>query len=136
MFNPENSGKQPQGGEKMGIYLGGSAVSGGVYWNPIDGHNISIKTQGILPGDEGRRYLKVSSGWLLIVSPLVALVFILFLPLFGIGVLLALIAVPLIKLSFEVIASAVRICSGLHARRVVHKWSFSGRLHRRNKNKS
>lgn len=112
----------------MGIYQGGMAVSRGVYWNPVDGHNVSIKKEGILPGDENRKYLKISSGWLLLVSPLIAMAFILFLPLLGIGVLISLAAIPLIRLSFEVIASAVRVCSGLHTRRVVHKWSFSGRL--------
>lgn len=116
----------------MGIYHGGTVVSRGVYWNPVDGHNVSIKKQGILPGDENRKYLRVSSGWLLIISPLIAMAFILFLSLFGIGILLALAAIPVIKLSFEVIASAVRVCSGLHTRRVAHKWSFSGKLHRRN----
>jgi len=117
----------------MGIYHGGIAVTRGVYWNPIDGQSISIRKRNILPGDESRKYLKVSSAWLLLVAPLIAMVFILFLPLLGIGVLLSLAAIPLIKLSFEVIASAVRICSGLHTRRVVHKWSFSGKLHKHNK---
>jgi hypothetical protein len=117
----------------MGIYHGGMAVTRGVYWNPIDGQNVSIRKRDILPGDENRKYLKVSSAWLLLASPLIAMVFILFLPLFGIGVLLSLAAIPLIKLSFEVIASAVRVCSGFHTRRVVHKWSFSGKLRKQNK---
>ncbi len=116
----------------MGIYHGGNAVSRGVYWNPVDGHNVSIKKHGILPGDENRKYLRVSSGWLLIIAPLTAMSFILFLSLFGVGILLALAVIPVIKLSFVVIASAVRVCSGLPTRRVVHKWSFSGKLHRRN----
>jgi len=120
------------GGREMGVYHGGMAVSRGVYWNPVDGHDVSIKEHGILPGDSSRKYLKVSSAALLFLAPLLGMSFILFLPLFGIGVMLILCAIPVIKISFEIIASAVRICAGLHTRRLVHRWSFSGRSYRRN----
>ncbi len=120
----------------MGFHNGGTLVSRGVYWNPVDGHDVSIKKQGILPGDEDRKYLKISTASLFIVAPLIGMAFILFLPLFGIGALLTLCAIPFIKASFEIIASAVRVCAGLHSRRIVHKWGFSGRTHKRVPEKS
>lgn len=126
----DNTGIPLRRCNEMNLYNGGTTVARGVYWNPLDGQGISIKGRGILPGDATRRYLKISPIWLLILGPLCGTAFVLFLPMFGIGVFLLLCAIPFIKASFEIIGSAVRVCSGFRHIRIIHQWGFSGRTSR------
>lgn len=97
----------------MGMYSGGTAVARGVYWNPVDGQEVHIRTHGVLPGDTSRKYLKMTAAGLLVVAPVFGLVFLLFLPLFGIGMLGILCVVPIVSGLASVAMTAVRISSGL-----------------------
>ncbi|KAF0183233.1 MAG: hypothetical protein FD164_791 [Nitrospirae bacterium] len=97
----------------MGMYSGGTAVARGVYWNPVDGQEVHIRTHGVLPGDGSRRYLKMTAVGLLVVAPVFGLIFLLFLPLFGIGMIFILCIVPIMSGLASVAMTAVRISSGL-----------------------
>lgn len=97
----------------MGMYSGGTAVARGVYWNPVDGQEVHILTHGVLPGDASRRYLKMTAAGLLVVAPVFGLIFLLFLPLFGIGMICILCVVPLVSGLASVAMTAVRLSSGL-----------------------
>lgn len=97
----------------MGMYSGGTAVARGVYWSPVDGQEVHIRTHGVLPGDASRRYLKMTAAGLLVVAPVFGLTFLLFLPLFGIGMLCILCVVPIVSGLASLAMTAVRIASGL-----------------------
>ncbi|NLI29052.1 MAG: hypothetical protein GX423_03130 [Nitrospiraceae bacterium] len=97
----------------MGLYSGGTAVARGVYWNPVDGQEVHILTHGVLPGDASRRYLKMTAAGLLVVAPVFGLIFLLFLPLFGIGMIGILCVVPMVSGLASVTMTAVRLASGL-----------------------
>jgi len=97
----------------MAMYSGGTAVARGVYWNPVDGQEVHILTHGVLPGDASRRYLKMTAAGLLVVAPVFGLIFLLFLPLFGIGMICILCVVPMVSGLASVAMTAVRLSSGL-----------------------
>ncbi len=97
----------------MGMYSGGTAVARGVYWNPVDGHEVHIRSRGVLPGDTSRRYLKITAAGLLIIAPVFGLMFLLFLPLFGIGMIFILCVAPIVSGLASVAMTAVRIAGGL-----------------------
>jgi hypothetical protein len=97
---------------EMIMHKGGTVVARGSYWNPVNGDRVTMKTKGMLPGGEGRAYLKMSPAGLLIIAPLCGTMFITFLPLFGIGVFAIVCAVPVICSLGSVAITAVRMCCG------------------------
>ena len=72
----------------MIIDKGGTMVERGLYWNPMDGRRITMSEDGILPGDESTSYMRMSVFSLLVIAPVMGMMFVTFLPLFGIGVFL------------------------------------------------
>src|SRR5574341_133788 len=88
--------ERPGGGFAMFMTKGGMVVEKGLYWNPMDGQRVALTEEGILPGDEGRSYLKMSPLGLLVIAPLLGMMYVIFLPLFGIGVFLFFLLAPLI----------------------------------------
>lgn len=97
---------------EMMMHKGGTVVAKGSYWNPVNGERVAMRVKGTLPGDEGRAYLKMSPAGLLIIAPLCGMMFITFLPLFGIGVFAIVCAVPVICSLGSVAITAVRMCCG------------------------
>lgn len=101
----------------MIMYSGGATVAKGSYWDPTDGRRVDIGKEGILPGDERRSYLKVSPVGLLVVAPVFGVMFVLFLPFFGLGVLLILCGVAVVSGLATINSTAVQVCCGVTDRR-------------------
>jgi hypothetical protein len=72
-------------------YTGGQTVGSGTYWDVMNGTRIDIEQEGTLPGENGTRYLKASSGAILILGPLIGVAYVVFLPIIGIGTAVSLI---------------------------------------------
>lgn len=96
----------------MVMVKGGTQVEKGLYWSPLDGRHVRMSERGILPGDENINYVKLSPSVLLFVAPLFGMMFVLFLPLFGMGVFLASWLVPVIATLSAIAITGVRINSG------------------------
>ena len=93
----------------MMIDKGGTLVERGLYWSPLDGQRITMHEDGVLPGDESRSYLRMSPFSLLVVAPVMGLMFVTFLPLFGVGVFLISWLVPLINTLAEIAVTGVKV---------------------------
>ena len=99
-----------QGVITMFIYNGGTAVAKGMYWSPMDGGRIDMRDNGILPGDKSSGYLRMSPVILLFIAPFLGVTFVFFLPLFGMGVLIALCLLLAGSALSGVAATAMRVC--------------------------
>jgi len=116
----------------MFMTKGGTVVEKGLYWNPMDGQRVALTEEGILPGDEGRNYLKMSPLGLLVIAPLLGMMYVIFLPLFGIGVFLVSWLVPIISTFAQVAITGVKLSSRVNGRSALFSWNpskayFSGR---------
>ncbi len=116
----------------MFMTKGGMVVEKGLYWNPMDGQRVALREEGILPGDEGRSYLKMSPLGLLVIAPLLGMMYVIFLPLFGIGVFLVSWLVPIISTFAQVAITGVKLNSRVNGRSASFSWNpskayFSGR---------
>jgi hypothetical protein len=67
---------------------GGERGQAGNYWNFSTGERVHLEKEGILPGDGSVTYLKCHPAALLLVGPFMGLVYAIFLPLIGIGMLI------------------------------------------------
>src|SRR5512139_1163910 len=94
----------------MVIYRSGMAVERGLYWSPMDGQRVDVTNHGVLPGGEDKSYLRLSPLALFLMAPLFGLMFIMFLPLFGIGVFFVVFLVPLVGTLASVAMTSVRLC--------------------------
>jgi hypothetical protein len=122
----------------MNLYRGGMTVSRGSYWNPVDGHQVVMKDEGLLPGDEGIRYLKIPPGGLLIVAPVLGLMYVFFLPLFGIGTVVMAWLAAAIGVCTTVVLAGIKVSSSMMGRNASFGWSptatyFSGKRRRKKK---
>ncbi len=116
----------------MFMTKGGTVVEKGLYWNPLDGQRIALTEEGLLPGDESRSYLKMSPLGLLVIAPLLGMMYVIFLPLFGIGVFLVSWLVPIISTFAQVAITGVKLNSRVNGRSALFSWNpskayFSGR---------
>lgn len=100
----------------MVMYKGGTVVQKGLYWNPLDGQRINLQEEGILPGDGSRSYLRMSPAGLLVIAPLFGMMYVLFLPLFGIGVFLTSCLVSTIGTLASVALPGTRVCGRIAGR--------------------
>ncbi len=107
----------------MYMYRGGTVVEKGLYWNPMDGQRVNVRADGILIGDESKNYLKISPAGLLVIAPLFGTMFVMFLPLFGIGVFLISCLVPVIGTIAAVATTGVRVCCRVAGRSVFFNWN-------------
>ncbi len=94
----------------MVIYRSGMAVERGLYWSPIDGERVDVRDRGVLPDGEDKSFLRVSPLALLLMAPFFGLMFIMFLPLFGVGVFLVVFLVPLVGTLASVAMTSLRLC--------------------------
>jgi hypothetical protein len=106
----------------MFMCKGGTVVEKGLYWNPMDGQRVNVREDGILLGDENRNYLKLSPVVLLIIAPLFGTMYVMFLPLFGIGVFLISWLVPVIGTLSAVAITGVRVCCRVACKSVSFNW--------------
>ena len=102
---------------------GGTAVEKGLYWNPMDGRRVTMEEGGILPGDGSRSFMKISAAGLLIIAPLFGMMYVIFLPLLGIGVFLVSWLVPLIGTLAEVAITGVKVCGRINGRSSFFNWN-------------
>ncbi len=63
---------------------GGHTVGKGTYWDLRRGHRIDIHHEGTLPGDEKVTYVKMSTGGMLLLGPVIGLLYAVLMPLLGI----------------------------------------------------
>jgi hypothetical protein len=106
----------------MIINKSGTMVERGLYWNPMDGQRITMSADGILPGDEGTSYMRMSPFSLLIVAPVMGMMFVTFLPLFGVGVFLISWLVPLINTLAEVAITGIKVSGRVQGRSAFFAW--------------
>jgi hypothetical protein len=66
---------------------GGEQAKVGHYWNFSTGERVRLEKEDILPGEASVTYLKCHPVALLLVAPFLGLVYAMFLPLIGIGML-------------------------------------------------
>jgi hypothetical protein len=100
----------------MVMYKGGMVVEKGLYWSPEDGGRVNVREDAILPGDENSHYLKISSILLLVIAPLFGMMYVIFLPLFGIGVFFISWLFPVICTLASAASAGLRICSRFDGR--------------------
>jgi hypothetical protein len=109
----------------MFINKGGTIVEKGLYWNPMDGRRVTLRQDGVLPGDESKSYLKTSPALLLVIAPLFGMMYVMFLPLFGIGVFIVSWVVPLVGTLAQVAITGVKVCSRTGGRSAFFNWNPS-----------
>jgi hypothetical protein len=106
----------------MIINKGGTMVERGLYWNPMDGQRITMSEDGILPSDESTSYMRMSPFSLLVIAPVMGLMFVTFLPLFGVGVFLISWLVPLINTLAEVAITGIKVSGRTQGRNAFFNW--------------
>ncbi len=72
-------------------HTGGQRVESGTYWDIMTGLRVDFDQEGTLPGGSGSKYLKASSGAILLLGPILGLAYIVFLPIMGIVTALSLV---------------------------------------------
>jgi hypothetical protein len=106
----------------MVTYKGGIYVEKGLYWDPMDGERINMHSGGILPGDSDKVYLRISPVGLLLIAPLFGMMYVIFLPLFGIGVFIVSWLVIIINSLAKLAMSGIQVCSRVVGRGVSFNW--------------
>ena len=106
----------------MVIYKGGIYVEKGLYWDPLDGQRVNMRSGGILPGDGGKVYLRISSVGLLLIAPLFGMMYVMFLPLFGIGVFIVSWMVIIINFLAKLAMSGIQVCGRVVGRGLSFNW--------------
>lgn len=109
-------------GADMITYKGGKYAEKGLYWDPMDGHRVRMRSGGVLPGDESKVYVRISTGGLLLVAPLFGMMYVLFLPLFGIGVFIVSWLVIIINALAKLAMSGLQSCSRVVSRGTSFSW--------------
>jgi hypothetical protein len=74
----------------MFINKGGQRVNKGTYWDLLAGHRIDIVEEGILPNTGKATYIRMSSGMMLLVGPIIGLLYAILMPFIGIATVAAL----------------------------------------------
>lgn len=69
---------------------GGQIVGSGTYWDLMTGLRIDLDQKGMLPGGDGAKYVKASSGAVLLFGPVLGVAYVILLPLMGIVTILSL----------------------------------------------
>jgi len=124
----------------MKIYKGGETVGKGTYWRPADGHQVIVKEFRVLPGEKDSSYVRIPRGWLLLLAPVFGLVYVFFLPLFGIGTILVAWLAAIIGTLVAVSLTGIKICGGIIGRSISFGWTpsstyLAGKHHRLRKPK-
>ena len=97
----------------MLVNKGGQVVKKGTYWDPADGHRVDLRENGVLPGSSGTTYLKMPAGGMLVVAPVVGLLYVVFLPVFGLMAVVGMWLVPIFGVLAGTALAGVKLCSGV-----------------------
>jgi hypothetical protein len=89
------------------VYTAGQLVRKGTYLDPVTGLRTDMDAEGVLPGRDGERFLRLPPGGMIPLSFVVGLLYVLTLPFIGIAMLLSIYVIPLFGL-----ASGVLVVSG------------------------
>jgi len=89
------------------IYTTGQMVRRGTYLDPVTGLRTDLDSDGVLPGPDGKKLLKLPPGGMLPVAFAIGLLYVLVLPFIGIATLISIYIIPLFGL-----ASGVLVVSG------------------------
>jgi hypothetical protein len=68
----------------MLILTGGQVVGNGTYWDMTTGFRVDMDQEGSLPGGKNAKYVKTSSGVIMLAGPILGLVYIIALPILGV----------------------------------------------------
>jgi hypothetical protein len=109
----------------MRIYKGNQPVEKGTYWSPADGQQVVVREHMVLPGGPETYYLRIPRGGLLVIAPVFGLMYVFFLPLFGIGTVLAVWLAALVGTLTAVALTGIKICSSIVSRSVSFGWTPS-----------
>ena len=107
------------------IYKGGITVDKGLYWDPMEGQRFDMGQGEVLPGDSGRIYVRISPVGLVLIAPLFGMMYVMFLPLFGIGVFIVSWLVIIINAVATVALSGVQVCNRVAGRGISFNWQPS-----------
>jgi len=89
IVEPREERKNEKEVNKMLTYKGGYKVAKGTYWDLRKGQRVDIAQEGVLPGSDATTYLRASTGVMLLSSPIIGLLYVVFLPFIGIATLAA-----------------------------------------------
>jgi hypothetical protein len=106
----------------MVIYKGGNTGEKGLYWDPVDGQRVDMPHGGILPGDDSKTYLKISPLGLLAIAPLFGMMYVMFLPLFGIGIFIVSWLVIIINSLAKMAMTGIQVCGRITGRSAFFSW--------------
>ncbi len=91
----------------MTRYKAGQKVGKGTYWNTSNGTRIDIRDEGILPGDSGAAYTRVSPGLMLLAGPVIGLFYVIAMPFVAVGTIAMMVGTKLLSGLFNVLGSLV-----------------------------
>ena len=97
----------------MLITKGGQRAGKGTYWNPSDGHRVDILDGEVLPGGSGATYLRMPAGGMLAIAPVVGLLYVIFLPVFGLAAVVGMWMVPVIGVITGTALAVIRLYKGM-----------------------
>ena len=89
------------------VYNAGEMAGRGTYLDPVTGRRTDLDSDGLLPGEDGMRFLKLPAGGMLPVAFVVGMLYVLLLPFIGIATLMSIYIIPLFG-----VASGVLVVSG------------------------
>jgi len=89
------------------VYTTGQLVRKGTYIDPITGRRTDLDADGLLPGPEGKRLLRLPPGGMIPLALAMGLLYVLILPFIGIATLISIYVIPLFG-----VASGVFVVSG------------------------
>jgi hypothetical protein len=76
----------------MLAYESGMTVGRGTYWNLSNGMREVLKSDGMLPGTKGTKYLKAPAIVMVLMGPVIGFFYVLVLPFIGMAMILTLLA--------------------------------------------
>lgn len=92
-----------------------------LYWNPVSGRCLRTANVDVPCDEDGGRCLRLTPARLLVAGPFGGMIFVMFLPLFGIGVFLVSVLVPLMGFLAAATMASVRVAG----RSMFFRWSPS-----------
>ena len=118
----------------MFIHRGGNTAGRGTYWNPCNGQRVRFDEAAELPGGQEVVYLRLHPFWAMVIAPVVGFMYIIFLPVFGVGTFFILCLVTLLGMLGSIALMSFRVCGGAFGRDdVLRKRQRSTRISKRNK---
>ena len=97
----------------MLINKAGNRAEKGTYWNPSDGHRVDLTEDSVLPGASGTTYLRMPTGGMLVMAPVMGLLYVICLPVFGLAAVAGMWLVPVIGVISGTALACIRLSGGM-----------------------